>query len=386
MFSSLQVIFVALLVVFVVIVSVVTYFSATSFFNVLIGQAHIHSFSPTEIIKEAAFSASLQQGLIIFFMFTVLGGILFVVLHRSIFKPIRMLAQALEKVGNEDFSVKLLKGPKNELGTAFKSFNNMVLHMDKLMKRTERAGKMKSEFILIAAHQLRTPLTEFKWGLSELMRGSSIGSPEEKKEFLEAIYNTNEGMISLVNNILNAEEVAGGGIEYSLKHEDVGSIVKQAIDAIALTAKRKDVKIILHEDEQSSPHVNVDSFQIELVVKNLLSNAINYSSKSSNIDVFIKRKGDVIEVAVKDQGIGIPKEEMNHIFTRFFRGGRSMEVQPVGSGLGLFIAKNIIKKHNGKIWAESEQEKGSTFYFSLPIVKATLPEKEKQFEEFASKF
>jgi len=261
----------------------------------------------------------------------------------------------------------------------------MISRLRQSRERAERSAKVKSEFILIAAHQLRTPLSEFKWGLSEFTEGRFGKIEPKQKEVLNAIYKNNEGMISLVNNILSSAEVEKGGLGYNVEFEDIKEIIKEQIDSLALMSKRKNIEIIINSPEEL-PKIKVDKFQIGLVLKSLLENAISYSNSGGKVEVNVSRVGKFVEVGVRDFGVGISKEELNRIFTRFFRGKKSMEKQPIGSGLGLFISKNIIKGHGGSIWAESEEGEGSTFYFSLPIDPEMVPEKEKYFEEFITGF
>jgi len=386
MFLSLQVVFIILLLLFVFVGTITTYLSVYGFYTGLSGQEyleiHKHADETLSVIEEAALSIALQEGLIIFFMFVVLGFVMFFVMHKYIIRPVRKLYRAMEKVSEEDFSVLLAEDGSGDIARLSKTFNKMISRLKQSRERAERAAKVKSEFILIAAHQLRTPLSEFKWGLSELIEEKFGRIKPEQEGVLSAIYKNNEGMISLVNNILSAAEVEKGGLGYNVQLEDINGIIMEQIDSLALMSKRKNIEIVLNKPEEEIPKIKVDKFQIGLVLKSLLENAVSYSNSGDNVEINVSRAGKFIEVGVRDFGVGISKEELNHIFTRFFRGKKSMEKQPIGSGLGLFISRNIIKGHGGNIWAQSEEGEGSTFYFSLPVDPELVPEKEKYFEEF----
>jgi signal transduction histidine kinase len=130
--------------------------------------------------------------------------------------------------------------------------------------------------------------------------------------------------------------------------------------------ERKDISMTFKKAE-SLPSVAVDSEKISIVIKNLLENAIKYSRKGGKIEVSLNLGAKGITFAVKDSGIGIPKEQQNRIFEKFFRAENASGAEPNGSGLGLYISSNIVKKHGGDMWFESEEEKGTTFYFNLPL-------------------
>ena len=128
----------------------------------------------------------------------------------------------------------------------------------------------------------------------------------------------------------------------------------------------------------------VDPARISLVVSNLLSNAVNYTLPGGSVTVTIEMHPTEVEVAIQDTGVGIPQEQMGRLFTKFFRASNAVRMQINGTGLGLFIAKNILLRHGGRIWGESEEGKGSTFHFTLPLAKSAIPESEKALEEFTA--
>ncbi len=386
MFSSLQVIFIVLLLIFVLIGTITTYLSVYDFYNGLHGQQylgiHSHTANSLSIIQKAGLSIALQEGLIIFFMFITLGLVMFFVMYKYIIKPVKELYVAMEKVSEEDFSVALASKGSGDMAKLSKTFNKMISRLKQSRERADNISKVKSKFILIAAHQLRTPLSEFKWGINELIKGKFGEIKDKQKEVLDAIYRNNESMISLVNDILNSAEIEEDVLIYNIKLEDMKLVIKEQINSLALMSKRKNINIVLDEPKEELPKLKIDKFQIGLVLKSLIENAINYSNAGEKIEIKIKRNGGFVEVGVKDFGVGISQKELNNIFTRFFRGKKSMEKQPIGSGLGLFISRNIIKGYGGDIWAQSKEGEGSTFFFSLPIDPDMIPKKEKFFEEF----
>jgi len=243
----------------------------------------------------------------------------------------------------------------------------VILHDITREKMIER---MKSEFVSIAAHQLRTPLSAIKWTLKMILDGDLGEVPKEQREFLEKTYQSNERIINLINDLLNVSRIEEGRYLYKPILTDFIPILDSLIDSYKEEIKKKNLKLKLKKP-QKLPKVKVDVEKISLAIQNLLENAIRYNKESGEIEINLKEKGKEIEFSIRDTGIGIPKDQQNRVFTKFFRGYNAIKMETEGSGLGLFITKNIIEAHGGKIWFESEEGKGTTFYFTLPIVQKT---------------
>ncbi len=255
----------------------------------------------------------------------------------------------------------------------------------KLLDNQERSGKMlvrrdleltqaneklreldaqKSEFISVVAHQLRTPLSGLKWTLRMITSGELGPLSPDQKAFLEKSYDSNERMIALVNDMLGANRLESGKLQYNFVPMDITTLVDSVLFDMKAEAKRKGIKISVSKEE-NLPLVEADPEKIRQVFQNLLENAIKYTIKDGDIEIKIKRDGDFLLISVSDRGIGIPQEQQVNIFTRFFRGANAVKMETDGSGLGLFVVKNLIEKHRGKTWFESEVGEGSTFYFTL---------------------
>ena len=242
----------------------------------------------------------------------------------------------------------------------------IILHDITREKIIERA---KSDFVSLAAHQLRMPLSGIKWGLSMILEEDFGKLSKEQKDTLEKIYYTNERMIALTNNLLNITIIEEGKLLYRFAKEDIVKITKKTIYFLKNVSQKREIKIEFLI-EKKIPKVKVDKEKISFCIQNLIENAIIYNSPKGNVKIVLKYDKIKKEIlfSVRDTGIGVLKEEQKKLFTKFFRGSLALKKETVGSGLGLFVAKNIIEAHSGKIWFESEGEgKGSTFYFSLPI-------------------
>ena len=235
--------------------------------------------------------------------------------------------------------------------------------------REKRVERMKSEFVSLAAHQLRTPLSGIKWSLRMILDGETGGLTHDQANFLEKAYSSNERMIGLITDLLNVAKIEEGKHIYNLVLTDIEPIIQFVINSCKEKIKEKKLEIEFKRSKKILPRVRVDVGKIRLAIQNLLDNAIKYtlSGFGGKITVSLEHVGADIRCSIKDTGVGIFHEERDRVFTKFFRGSNVVRMETEGSGLGLFIAKNIIEAHNGKIWFTSEPGQGSTFYFTLPI-------------------
>jgi len=225
-------------------------------------------------------------------------------------------------------------------------------------------NKMKSEFISIASHQLKTPLSEIKWGTELFLSRHKKDAGKDFLDFVEKISESNSKMIKLVNNLLNITRISQK--KFSLKKEqfDILEILSKAVRENKILAKTKNVKISLIDATKNNSFAIGDRRGIKAVVDNLLSNAIKFT-REGIIKININRKKNKIIVCVKDSGVGIPKNEQKRVFQKFFRGSNEARYKTEGTGLGLYLAKNIVEQCGGKMWFKSKEGEGSTFCFSL---------------------
>jgi len=251
----------------------------------------------------------------------------------------------------------------------------IILHDVSREKLIER---MKTEFVSLSAHQLRTPLSAIKWTLKMLLDGDLGKITEEQRDFIEKTYKSNERMINLINDLLDVSRIEEGRYLYKPVLTNLESIIQFVVNSYKEEIERKKLKFQFKKPKLKLPEVIVDVEKIKLAIDNLLGNAIGYTPAGGEVTVSLKCVKKEIELSVKDTGVGIPKDQQGRVFTKFFRAANAIRMETEGSGLGLFIAKNIIEAHGGKIWFESEEKKGTTFHFTLPI-----PEK---FGEFLKEF
>lgn len=242
-------------------------------------------------------------------------------------------------------------------------FHNVT--RDKLVER------MKTEFVSIAAHQLRTPLSAIKWTLRMVLDGDVGEISKEQKELLEKTYISNERMISLINDLLNVSRIEEGRFLYKQGSGKLEEAVKAVIDDSQELLKMRKMNLSVDIPE-NLPRVDIDKEKMELAVQNLLENAVKYTPEGGSIHISLEKHGTEIVFKIQDTGVGIPESEHERIFTKFFRGDNVIKMETEGSGLGLYTTRNIINAHRGKIWFESKEGKGTIFYFSLPFAKQAL--------------
>lgn len=236
------------------------------------------------------------------------------------------------------------------------------------ISREEAIASIKSQFVSIAAHQLRTPLSAVKWTLHMLLSGDFGKITERQRGFIKRGNEANERMIHLVSDLLDVARIEEGKFGFEFKEESLEDLIQKSVGTFRLISKKKNVKLIFHKPRAPFPKIETDRERIALVLQNLIDNALRYTPSGGRVDIRIKKKNDkFLQVSIEDTGVGIPRHQLPRLFTQFFRGENVMRMQTEGTGLGLYIVKNIIEGHRGKIWAKSEEGMGSTFFFTLPI-------------------
>ncbi len=233
----------------------------------------------------------------------------------------------------------------------------------------QEIDKMKTEFVSVASHQLRTPLGGIKW-FTELLQNESLGKLTTKqKDAVSNIALSNERMITLVKDLLNVSRMEEGQ-ELIIKRKQINicKIIESVIKEDSILAKSRHVTVEPTEECKGKKRIilSVDPKRIEQVIHNILNNAIKYSKRNGKVTVGIKQTPKEATFIIKDYGVGIPKRQQARVFEKFFRADNILTMQTDGTGLGLYICKVIIEAHGGKIWFESEVGKGTTVYFTIP--------------------
>ena len=229
-----------------------------------------------------------------------------------------------------------------------------------------QANKMKTEFVSVASHQLRTPLSGMRWSLNLIKEGKC--SQVENATFINLIQENTDRMIRLVNDLLDVSRIEMGKNTFIPRQTNIYVLFQKIVDNSFLYAQANNITLQL-EAPDTLPNVYTDPDKISLVIQNLVDNAIKYTKGKGEVKIVLAEEKKFVKITIQDTGVGIPKNQQKHIFQKFFRSDNIMKHQTIGTGLGLFIAKAVVKQSGGQIWFESEEGKGTTFYFTLPIYK-----------------
>ncbi len=240
--------------------------------------------------------------------------------------------------------------------------------------KEEELDHAKREFISVASHELLTPVSASKAFLSMLLEGDFGAMENKQKVYLEKLYSLNQRMVELVDDLLNVSRLELGVLESAAEPVDVAEIIRSEAKQIAPLADAKRITIAERYDADI-PTMLLAPKLLRLVLQNLLSNAIKYTPDGGGISVRLTREqdngSDTALIAVTDTGVGIPADQQASIFSKFFRAENVREKEIAGTGLGLFIVHNIVTLFKGKVWFESVQDKGTTFFVRLPIRKTS---------------
>jgi signal transduction histidine kinase len=229
----------------------------------------------------------------------------------------------------------------------------------------KKLDKAKSDFISIASHQLRTPLTAIRGFTSMILEGSYGRITNVVKDKLEKVYESSDRLIRLVNDLLDLSHMEGGKMEFNFQKVSITQMVKSVCEELDIQAQKKKLKMAINLPEQEL-FVKADDQKLRQVVMNLIDNGVKYTDKGK-VEVFLKEQDGKIIFSVKDTGMGMKEEEIQNLFQKFVRGSEASHYHTEGAGIGLYVARQLIEAHQGRVWAESEGEgKGSTFLVELP--------------------
>lgn len=232
--------------------------------------------------------------------------------------------------------------------------------------RIREVERIKTEFISLASHQLRTPLAGMKWFLEMLLNGDLGAITDEQRNVIKNINESNERMIGLINALLNVSRMESGRVILKVEPTNIQDTVKSLIvDVTAALEKRH--QTLLVDIPSDLPLMQLDGKLIREVYMNFLTNAIKYSPEGKTITIKLTRKNDMLLSEIKDQGYGIPVADQEKIFQKFFRASATAKNDTEGNGLGLYLTKSIIESSGGSVWFKSVEGRGTSFFFTLPI-------------------
>jgi len=236
-------------------------------------------------------------------------------------------------------------------------------------ERMANANRLKSEFVSIVSHQLRSPLSSIKWSVS-LLIGGRLGELSEKhKNYLNIIQNSNERMLLLIRDLLNVSRIDQGELPFTREEIDIKELIKKVVSTMQPVAKANKITLISKFSEARFPKILADPVYLTMVINNFIDNAIRYSNDNGKVEVRFDFDDVNVTFEVEDNGVGISENEKKHVFEKFFRAHSSLRHKKEGTGLGLYIAKSVIEQMHGKIGFRSKEGRGTTFWFTIPVKK-----------------
>ncbi|TSC56786.1 MAG: integral membrane sensor signal transduction histidine kinase [Parcubacteria group bacterium Gr01-1014_18] len=321
------------------------------FLNIRLISVHAISFFIAFILLFQAFFSVSGLELAFRFLFFIIVSILLFFLSRSVAHEIKI---------------------KNELANLNVELSRTNRKLENLNNRLQVLDIAKSEFVSIASHQLRTPLTVMKGYLS--MIGEGVFGPMSSRplrDVMNKMTRSTDRLIDLVNDLLNVSHIESGKLDLYWEHLDVGELASSVVSDLAPRASVKKINIQLNRPSFVVGKVKSDGRKLAEVMTNLIDNAIKYSPENTVVDIFVYQKSGDVFFSVRDQGIGVDPANIERLFQKFSRMDETYVTRVEGSGLGLFVCKKLIDMFGGRIWAESRGKgHGSTFTFALKVVES----------------
>lgn len=289
-------------------------------------------------------------------------------LSKTMVTPLESLTHAAERVANGDFSSKLEVNVKDEIGVLTKTFNNMATQLEETLEKQNKAENLRREFVANVSHELRTPIATIRSYAETLDDGIKSGdlSRDTEQSFLKVIVTESDRMTKIVEDLLTLSRLDAEGTQLMKEPFSIKKSIQDVYTALVLEAIKRGHNLALDMPPEL-PEINGDRAKIEQVLMNVISNAIKYTPDSGNIAVSAVVANDKVRINVNDNGIGIPPEDMDRIFERFYRVDKARSRESGGTGLGLAIAKEIVTLHGGSISLSSKSGEGTQVAIILPI-------------------
>ena len=295
----------------------------------------------------------------------VISVFLSLLLAKTMIAPIQELTHAAEKVASGDFSDKVENSSKDEIGVLTRTFNDMAVQLEDTLDDLKRSEQMRREFVANVSHELRTPITGVK-SYAETLAADPDMPADTRERFLNVILNESDRMTKIVQDLLTLSRFDGGSFEFSFDEFSFETSVRDVYNAVRMEAQAHGHVFVL-EVEPGIPRIRGDKARVEQVLMNMVSNAIKYTKDGGRITIKAGVRGGEVWCSVKDNGIGIPKDDTTKVFDRFYRVDKARSRESGGTGLGLSIAQEIVVRHGGRIDLKSRLGHGTTITVWLPV-------------------
>ena len=295
----------------------------------------------------------------------VISVFLSLLLAKTMIAPIQELTHAAEKVASGDFTGKVDNASKDEIGVLTRTFNDMAVQLEDTLDDLKRSEQMRREFVANVSHELRTPITGVKSYAETLAHDPDIPA-ETRERFLNVILNESDRMTKIVQDLLTLSRFDAGSFEFAFEEFSFEKSVRDVYNAVRMEAQAHHHEFTV-EVEPGMPRIRGDKARVEQVLMNMVSNAIKYTKDGGRISIKAGVRGEEVWCSVKDNGVGIPKEDTQKVFDRFYRVDKARSRESGGTGLGLSIAQEIVVRHGGRIDLKSRLGHGTTIAVWLPV-------------------
>ena len=248
---------------------------------------------------------------------------------------------------------------------AFSRLKERTIELQEAKKMAETANNAKSDFLSNISHELRTPLHGILSFAGFGIKKHTIAEPDKILNYFQKIRQSGETLLMLLNDLLDLAKLESGKITFEFRPADLGLLIDSMVDEYNSLASEKNLTVRC-EHPEAHEKIVLDADKIKQVLRNLLNNAIKFSPEGGTIDISIFKKADSVVVSVRDQGAGVPENELRNVFDKFFQSSKT-KTGAGGTGLGLAICQGIITTHKGRIWAENNPDTGANFLFEIPL-------------------
>lgn len=261
------------------------------------------------------------------------------------------------------FGQSLIKSVKVEIEQR-KNLENLTNKLSQANDKLKDLDKLKTEFVSLASHQLRSPLTAIKGYASMLMEGDYGDMSKEAKDAIDRMYESSKNLTIVVEDLLDVTKIESGGMKYEMVTFDLSAVAEDEAKDFTVVAEKKGLKLTFEKDDSTYCTVNGDKEKLRQIIINFIDNSVKYT-KEGEINISVRNKGDKVLFCVKDTGMGMTEEIKESLFHKFAR-GEGAKMNTTGTGLGLYLAKQIVEAHNGRVWVESDGPGlGSAFFMEL---------------------
>lgn len=295
----------------------------------------------------------------------IISVLMSLLLAKTLVMPLQELTKAAENVASGDFEHKVDNPSRDEIGVLTQTFNDMAGTLEDTLDDLKKSEQMRKEFVANVSHELRTPITSVK-SYSETLLDDPNMNPEMREKFLNVIVNESDRMSKIVQDLLTLSRFDAGSIEFEFTRFSFEKSVRDVYSAMRLEAQNHKHEFTL-EFIEPVPDIIGDRGRIEQVLMNMVSNAIKYTKNGGRIKMTAGVKNGQVWCAVRDNGIGIPKQDVENVFDRFYRVDKARSRESGGTGLGLSIANEIVLRHNGTLKLDSKVGKGTVITVTLPV-------------------